>query len=146
METSTIEKLDKSRNNVLKMLAVGWTAFFGSTIAQSLITDFMVLAPIALVGLAGGILFIIYISKLLKLSRKINSDQRVKEALNNELHKQLLSKSYNWGFAITIFVLAILLGISTFVDIRALLVCQIALFVGILSTFVATMIYNRDQG
>jgi hypothetical protein len=78
------------------------------------------------------------------LGKKVKVDSRLKEALNNELHQLYQYKSIFWGFWTVIVIISIFFGISIFYKVSALIVCEITLYFGILSSLIAGLIYNRD--
>jgi len=144
METFLIEQFDKSRYSLIKWLTVGWTIWYGTFIAKNLINNKLIVWLLMIVGFIGWIMFLVNLTKYTRLGKKINSDSKLKEALNNEMHQLYKYKSAFWGFCIVIATISIFLVISFFYQISALLVCQLTLFFGILSSLVAGLIYNRD--
>ncbi|MCK9206499.1 MAG: hypothetical protein M0P66_05245 [Salinivirgaceae bacterium] len=145
METSLIEKMDKSRYNLIKWLTIGWTIWFGTYIAKDWINNRLIFGFLFLIGFIGWILFTVNLIKYLRLGKKVNSDNKLKEALNNEMHQFYGYKSFFWGFWTIVATISILFVISLFYhQISALIVCEITLFIGVLSTLIAGLIYNRD--
>jgi hypothetical protein len=145
METSIIEKLDKSRYNLIKWLTVGWAAWFGTYILKDLINHELIVVQwtTVLVGVIGFILFIINLQKYLRLASKIKNS-RLNEALNNELIRLNAYKSFFMGFWTVIVIICIFFVLSLFYKISALIVCEITLYFGVLSPLIAGLIYNRD--
>lgn len=144
METSLIEQFDKSRYCLIKWLTIGWTIWYGTFIAKDLINNKLIVWLMIIAGFIGWILFTVNLIKYLRLGKKVNSDSKLKEALNNELHQLYKYKSSFWGFWIVIVTISIFLVISLFYQISALIVCELTLFFGILSSLIAGLIYNRD--
>lgn len=144
METSLIEKLDKSRYNLIKWFTISWAIGFGGFISKDLISNKLILGLIILIGLLGWIIFSVSLIRLRKLGRIVNSDIDLKNALNDELMLHNRNKSFTvgyWTFSILIFIF---FALSTFLDISALVVCEISLYLGTLSTLVSSLIFNRD--
>jgi hypothetical protein len=144
MDSSLIEKLDKSRYSLMKWLTIGWTVWYGTYILKDLINNRLINGFLFLIGSIGWILFTINLVKTVRLGRKVKSDNKLKEALNNEMHQLYSYKSFFWGFCIVIVTIGIFLVISSFYPISALIVCELTLFFGILSSFVAWLVYNKD--
>jgi hypothetical protein len=144
METFLIEQFDKSRYSLIKWLTVGWTIWYGTFIAKNLITNKLIVWLLMIVGFIGWIMFLVNLTKYTRLGKKINSDSKLKEALNNEMHQLYKYKSAFWGFCISIAANSIFLVILFFHQISAVLVCELTLFFGILSSLIAVLVYNRD--
>jgi len=143
MESSLIEKSDKERYLVIKLITIGWAIWFGSQILQDLITTISIKLIVVFVGLIGFILFIIGLIKQFKLARKINSCCILKEALSNEMYRLYAYKSAFVGFWAVIITSGCFYVVSTFYDIPALLVCKIILFFGCSASFIAAFVYNK---
>jgi len=143
MESSLIEKLDKSRYNLIKWLTIGWAIWFGGFILKELISSQIIFGLVILIGLIGWILFSVNLFNFLRVGKKVNADNRLKEALNNEMYELYKYKSFYWGFWTTIASTAIFIGISAFYILPALFVCEVTLFLGVLSTLIAGLIYNK---
>lgn len=144
MNTSLIEKLDKSRYNLIKWLTIGWTIWFGVYIVKDWIDNKLIFGLLILIGLIGWILFAVNLIDYLRLGKKVKSDSKLKEALNNEMHQLYSYKSFFWGFCIVIVTTGIFLGITSFYQISALIVCELTIFFGILSSSIAWLVYNKD--
>ncbi len=144
METSIIEKLDKSRYNLLKWFTVGWTIWFGGFILKDLISNKLILGLIILIGLFGWIIFSVSLIRFRKLGKIVNSDSDLKNALNDELMIHNRNKSFSIGYWTYSILIGIFLVLSIFTDISALIVCEITLYIGTISILVSSLIYNRD--
>ncbi len=144
METSLIEQFDKARYSLTKWLTIGWTIWYGTFIAKNLINNKLIVWLIMMVGFIGWIMFIVNLSKYTRLGKKIKSDSKLREALNNEMHQLYKYKSSFWGFCTIIATSSIFLVISFFHQISAVLVCELTLFFGILSSLIAVLVYNKD--
>jgi len=144
METSLIEKLEKTRYNLLKWLTIGWAIWFGTFILKDSVQNHMILAAASTVGVWGWIVFIINLIKFLKLRRELGWDKKVENALNDELHQLNMHKSSMIGYWAVLTTTAVFLAISEFLEIKALLVTEIILYVGVLSALISGLIYNRD--
>ncbi len=143
METSLVEKFDKSRYNLIKWFTIGWIIWFGGLILKDLISNKLILGLIILIGLFGWIIFSVNLIRLRKLGKIINSDSDLKNALNDELTIHNKSKSFIVGYWSLIILLGLFLGLSIFTNISALIVCEITLYLGVLSGLVSSLIYNR---
>ena len=139
-----IEKLDKSRYNLLKWFTVGWTIWFGGFILKDLINNKLILGLIILIGLFGWIIFSVSLIRFRKLGKIVNSDSDLKNALNDELMIHNRNKSFSIGYWTYSILIAIFFVLSIFTDISALIVCEITLYIGTISILVSSLIYNRD--
>lgn len=143
METSLIEQLDKLRYDLLKWCTIGWAIWFGTFILKDLIISPVIIGIATWIGLLGWVIFIINLIKFLKLRRELRWNNKVKEALDDELHHLNIFKSIAIGYAIVIAVTALFFGLSQFITIPAKLITEIILYVGVLSVLIASLFYNR---
>jgi len=139
-----IEKLDKSRYNLLKWFTVGWTIWFGGFILKDLINNKLILGLIILIGLFGWIIFSVSLIRFRKLGKIVNSDSDLKNALNDELMIHNRNKSFSIGYWTYSILIGIFFVLSIFTDISALIVCEITLYIGTISILVSSLIYNGD--
>ena len=144
METSMIEKLEKTRYNLLKWLTIGWAIWFGTFIMKDSIQNDMIIGAASTVGAFGWIIFIINLIKFLKLKHELGWDKKAEKALNDELHQLNMHKSFQIGFGVVIWTTAVFLGIAEFTEIKAVLVTEIILYFGVLSVLISGLIYNHD--
>jgi hypothetical protein len=144
METSIIEKLEKSRYNLLTWTTIGWGIWYGTFILKDLIDNSTIIQIAFWVGLFGWIIFIINLIKVLKLQRELKWDPKAREALNDELHQLNLHKSYQFGFWMVLWVTVVFVALTPFVQISSQLVTKIILYFAVLSFLIAGLIYNRD--
>ena len=144
METSIIEKLDKSRYNLLKWFAVSWALWFGTFIIKGVLNNSIVIGVVVLIGLVGWILWTINLVNFYRLGKIVNADENLKRALNDELHQHNTNKSYAAGYSMTVLTIAIFIGIATFFKVSTLLAFEITLYVSVLSVLIASLIYSRN--
>ncbi len=144
METSMIEKLDKSRYNLLKWFTIGWTIWFGGFILKDLISNKLILGLIIILGLFGWIIFSVNLIRFREIRKIINLDRDLKNALNDELMIHNRNKSFSIGYWTYSILIGLFFVLSIFTDISALLVCEITLYIGTISILVSSLIYNRD--
>lgn len=145
METSLIEQLDKSRYNLITWLTVGWATWFGAYILKDFINNELPLLQflIGFVGLIGFVFFIVNLQKYIRLASKVKYS-RLNDALNNELHEIYKYKSVYFGFKVLLGTISLFFVISIFYQIPAKIVCEITLYLGVLSSLIAGLIYNKD--
>lgn len=145
METSMIEKLDNARYRLLKWLTVGWATWFGAYILKDLINGEFIMLEIFIgfVGLIGSVAFIVNLQKYIRLRSKVKYS-RLNGALNNEMHQIYKYKSVYIGFKVLLATVILFFSLSLFLQIPARLVCEIILYLGVLSSLIAGLIYNRD--
>ncbi len=142
METSLIEQLDKSRYDFLKWATIGWTIWSGTYILTELMS-----IPDSILSwtrLLGWCILIISSIRFLKLKRELNWDRKMKEALEGELHKFNLQKSFRNGYFVVIGITLLFFGLSLYLTISALLITKVTLYFGILAVLISKIIYNRD--
>jgi type IV secretory pathway VirB6-like protein len=144
MKPTIIEQLDKSRYRLVKWMTIGWALWFGFYIIKDHINSKIVFGLLLLLGLLGGLLSTVNVFRYIKLGKIVNSDIKLKDALNNELIRLNAYKSFFIGFWIVISIISIFFIIAIFYTISALIVCEITLYFGILSSLIASLIYNRD--
>ena len=143
METSLIEKFDRLRYSLIKWFTIGWAIWFGGFILKDLISNKLLLGLISLIGLFGWIIFLISFIRFNKIGKIINSNSDLKNALNDELIIFNRNKSLAVGYRALLILITLFFGLSIFIDIKALIVCEITLYVGVLSALVSSLIYNR---
>jgi hypothetical protein len=144
METSLIEQFDKSRYSLMKWLTIGWAVWYGTFISKNLINNRIILVILFIAGSIGWILFAVNLIRYLRLGKKVNADSTLKEALNNEMHQLYMYKSFFFGFWTVLTALCIFIVIASFHPLPALIVCEVTLFFGVLSSFVAWLVFNKD--
>ncbi len=144
METSLIEKLEKTRYNLLKWLTIGWGIWFGTFILKNLLQNQLILQFATWIGLLGWVIFSINLVKYFKLKRELKWDKKLERALNDELHQLNMFQSFFIGYCIIILVTGILFVLSLYITLPAVLVTEIILYIGVLSVLISGLIYNRD--
>ena len=144
METSLIEKLDKSRYNLVKWLLISWILWFGGFILKDLINNKLIQLSINLISLFGSVMWIKSLVQLRKFGKIVNSDIHLKNALNDEFAIHNRNKSFIVGYWTLIILLGIFFLLSMFTTISALIVCEITIYIGIISSLLSSLIYNRD--
>ena len=144
METSIIERLNRTRYDLLKWTTIGWGIWYGTFILKDVIDNSSIIHVAFWVGLLGWIVFIINLVKVLKLQRELKWDPKAREALNDELHQLNLHKSYELGFWVVLSVTVIFVALTSFVEISSQLVTKTILYFAVLSILIAGLIYNRD--
>jgi|WetSurMetagenome_2_1015567.scaffolds.fasta_scaffold1191816_1 hypothetical protein len=143
MENTLIEKFDKSRYNMLKWFTVGWTIWFGTYIVRNFIGNNRIIGVIALIGFFGLIVYAISLFKFMRLRKEINADSSLKEALNNEMYQYYKYKSFFWGFISMLSTISIFMFLAQYFAFKAIIVCEISMFVGVSSALIARLIYDR---
>lgn len=144
MDTSLIGKFDKSRYELMKWFTLGWIIWCGTFIAKDFISNNSIIALLLIAGLVGWMFFTINLIRLVRLGRKINEDSTLKEALNNEMHQFYMHKSFVWGFWTSIATVCLLIVITLFFKVAALMACEVILFVGVTSSLIAHLVYNKE--
>ena len=142
METSFIEQLDKSRYDFLKWATIGWAIWSGTYILPELMD-----VPDEILKwtrLLGWMILIISSIRFFKLKRELNWDNKMKEALEGELHQFNLSKSFRNGYFVVIGITVIFFSFALFYTIPALIITKTTLYFGILTVLISKIIYNRD--
>ena len=149
MEISLIEKFDKSRYILLKWSTIGFISWYGTftvmgTEAKELMNNNkLIIGLMLIINFIGWVFWTISLIKTIRLSKKINADSKLKEALNNELYRYYDTKSFvagYWALAVTICAFSV---ITRFYDISASVVCQLCIFIGVASLLIARLIYYK---
>ena len=143
MKLSTIDSLNKLRYNFLKRLTIGWIFGFGGFILKDFIVNQIALGIILFVVLLGWLLFSITLFSFVKLEKKIQENKGIKHAL---YHKSILYNRYNSiavGFWTLLILISGFLAFSFFVNISTTVVCELILYIGIASTLISSLIFNR---
>jgi divalent metal cation (Fe/Co/Zn/Cd) transporter len=143
MEMSLIEKMNKSKYNLIKWFTVGWTIWFGGFILKDLIFNKIILGFIIMAGLTGWVLFVINIFRLKRFVKTVTKSSNLKQALSDELSLYNRNKSFVTGYYILIAMAGVFFALSVFTDITALVVSEVILYVGVLSSLISLLIYNR---
>lgn len=138
-----IEKLDKSRYNLIIWFTIGWAIWFGGFILKDLISNKLIFGIIVIVGLFGWIIFTVNLIRLRKLGKIVNSDSNLKNALNDELFLHNRNKSFTVGYWTFSVLICIFFALSIFIDISSLIVCGFTLYFGTLSVLVSSLIFNK---
>lgn len=141
--TNRIEKLDKLRFILLKLTTIAFALWYGMNIIAGIIQDPTLEIIAGLIGLCGGVFWIITLIKLVRLSRDIRRDHEAKKALNDELFLYNRNKSFVAGFTMVMCVAVIFSAVTIFADISGLLVTKIIIFTGVVGTLSASWYYNR---
>ena len=145
MENNVIEKLDRLRYRLMLWLTISWSMWFGGYILKDHITNMLFLVIVLIIGLAGSIGFIIVYIKIMLFGKNVKSNKKISNALNDELMIYNRSRTYSVGFWTFIITISIFFAISIFTEISALLVCELTLFAGVLSTLISYLIINSKS-
>jgi len=145
MKTSLIEQFDQSRYNLVKWLTVGWAAWFGTYILKDLIDNNLIFLQILVgfVGFIGFVFFAVNLQRYFRLASKVKYS-RMNDALNNELNLVYKYKSISIGFFVLLGTTGFFYGIAPFHEIPVKIVCEVILYLGVISTLTAWLTYNRD--
>lgn len=144
MENTQIEKLDKSRYNMLIWMTIGFSLFFGETILKEFIDEKNILLIVRFLGLIGMVFFLKSTMISLKIIKQIKNDSKLKDALNNEMHKLYILKSFRIGFWSFLTLIIVFMILSFFTETPLLVTLEIILYFGMLSTFISGLIYNKN--
>lgn len=98
----------------------------------------------SLLAILGTPIYAINQIKLMKLDRRIRWNNKLKEALDNELYLLNSYKSSRVACFVSMGTTAILLVIANFTQISALLVTELILYFGIMAALISGLYYNRD--
>lgn len=143
METSLIEKLDKSRYDFMKWCTIGWTIWFGTYILTDFIHSPEAYGFITWIRLLGWIILIVSTIRFLKLKRELNWDNKMKEALDDELHLHNRIKSFQIGYFVVIGLTLIFFVLALYTAIPALMITKLTLYFGVLAVLISKLIFNR---
>lgn len=139
-----IEKMDKERYNLLKWFAVGWVLLFGAIILGGISQSQWAIVVLGVSGFFGWMLFVWSLIRFLRLARKIKSDSKLKDALDNELDQHYKHKAMTWGFWTMLASLAGFIAIGAFYPLSGLLTGQVTLFLGVAAALGASLYYQKN--
>lgn len=145
METSLIEQLDRSRYNLQKWFTIGFGLWFASIILNNFMDNHILNVFAALLAILGTPIYAINQIKLMKLERRLKWNNELKGALNNELYILNGYKSHRVSLMASMVTTAVLLVISHFFEISALLVTELILYFGIMAALISILYYNRES-
>ena len=143
METSLIEQLDKSRYDFMKWSTIGWTIWFGTYILTDFISAPEVPGFISWIRLLGWFILIVSTIRFVKLKRELNWDNKMKEALDDELHLHNRIKSFQIGYFVVIGLTLLFFVLSLYTAIPAVIVTKLTLYFGVLAVLISKLIFNR---
>lgn len=143
METSLIEQLDKSRYDFMKWSTIGWTIWFGTYILTDFIDAQEVPGFISWIRLLGWFILIVSTIRFVKLKRELNWDNKMKEALDDELHLHNRIKSFQIGYFVVIGLTLLFFVLSLYTAIPAVIVTKLTLYFGVLAVLISKLIFNR---
>jgi len=143
MRDSLIETFVKIQYDLLKWFIIGWTVWFGGFIVMDLIQPPYILGLVVLLGLVGWFMFVINLLRLFKLNKQLGNNQKLKNALADELALHHKDQAFTIGFWALIISVAVFLIVTLFFSIPSLLICQLLLFIGVLSPSITFLILNR---
>ena len=143
MEISLIEKLDKSRYDFMKWCTIGWTIWFGTYILRDFIPTPEVPGYITWIRLLGWFILIVSTIRFVKLKRELNWDNKMKEALDDELHLHNRIKSFQIGYFVVIGLTLLFFVLSLYTAIPAVIVTKLTLYFGVLAVLISKLIFNR---
>lgn len=132
MDPKKIEKLEKGKYDSWLVSTIGITLILGIEISKSITGNYPIeLRIIQAVGLV--IVLVGHVWQKSVLS-KIKSDEKIRKAINNELHTLHNYKSYAygfWAFALSLLIVFLRKYINLDLDIDT--ICLIVLSAGILT-------------
>lgn len=143
MATSTIEQLDQFRYNNIKWFTISWAIWYGAFIIKNVLTNKIFVLVIIAIGLTSWIFWVINLYRFITLGIVVNNDPVLKSALNDELMQHNRLRAFTIGYWVTTIVIGVLLIFALFTNISAQLVCEIALYIAVLSGLISSLIYNR---
>lgn len=143
METSLIEQLDKSRYEFMKWSTIGWAIWFGTYILTDLMKVTEVPVYINWIRLLGWFIFIVGTVRFLKLKRELNWDNKMKQALEDELHLHNRGKAFQIGYFVVIGLTILFFFLSIYTPIPALMITKLTLYFGLLAVLISKLFYNR---
>jgi hypothetical protein len=138
-----IETLDRRRSHFLKLTTIAFALWYGLNIVAGLVKNPSLEVAVTIVGLASGIFWIVSLIKLVRLGKEIHKDSDARKALNDEFFIYNRHKSYAAGFWALIFAAIIFSALTLYIEIPALIVSKVMIYVGVMSALVATLYYNK---
>ncbi|HLN71741.1 MAG TPA: hypothetical protein VK205_00500, partial [Prolixibacteraceae bacterium] len=118
--------------------------WFPTFIAINVMQGHIISQIIFWVGLISNTIFVVNLIKFTKLAKKLKREPKLQEALEDELHIFNIGKSYKFSYWTIIGSTTILIVITSFASLSALVTAELILYVGVLSFFCSSLYYNRD--
>lgn len=143
MKISTIEKADKSRYNIIKWFTIAWALWFGSFILLNFITSKILFFITSATGVLAWGIFVFSLLKLLRLNSLIKKDKGIRNALSDELNLHNRNKIFVAGFWSFVVLVSVFLILSVFINIPALIVCELVLYIAVLVSLLSFLILNK---
>ena len=143
----TIEEYDRLRLRYYIRYAISfiiWYGFFTYTFNFSIENNILRIV-IIFIEILFAVLFSIYVVKYKLLFKKIKNNKEIYDALNNEFYRHLALKSIRIAFIVFLFSNGIFLTILPFIEIPAILVCQLLLFIVTSAGFISYYIYQKEE-
>ncbi len=145
METSLIEKYDRSRFNLLIGATIGWGLWYGLKIVLPYITNKTIKLSLVVAGMIGFILVVVSLIKIMQIKRILRKNPQLGNILNNEWVVHTKRQAITVGYWCMLVAAAVGTGITEFIAISGLLLMQIMLYIGILSMLITHLILLRDR-
>lgn len=145
MEAQMIEKLDRKRYRYMLVQTIGFTCF----IVAVILSDYLKLgggASGAILAFAGGFGIALGLTgaiKTLLLNRKIKSDAKLNQALNNELFELYKYKSMKWGYCFAMLSALAIWCFDRDQAINSSQACWLIVFISLVAVMIAQVVYNR---
>lgn len=145
MENSLIEKFNKKRYRLSILTFVGLNLAIISMILQSLFNfEGIVKTSILYILSIGWALFIIGNIIEARMYSQINSNQKLKAALNDELYKHNMLKTFKIGFFSLCVSLLIAFFISPFISLPIGTFLLLIGFLGIMPALISKIVYLKN--
>lgn len=146
MNTTDINNINRKRFNSTRLISIGFilclTATMLGDLAQfrsiplviAITVNALIGASIAIAGLVG----------IIKVTRILKSDSKLREILCDEMYVANIYKSYAWGFWAMVGVAIAFMAISVFTTLPARFVCQFSLLAGLSTSLISCLIMQKE--
>ena len=145
MDTTIVEKYDKSRYNMLIGATVGWGIWFGLNIILPYVHNKPVKLIIVAIGLMGIVLAVVSYFRMVGIKKVIKKHPELGLMLNNEWVIHTKRQAIAIGYWSMLMIAAIGIGITSFIVVSGFLLMQIVLFTGIQSMLIAHLVLLRGK-
>lgn len=145
MDTTIVEKYDKSRYNMLIGATVGWGVWFGLNIILPYVHNKPVKLIIVAIGLMGIVLAVVSYFRMVGIKKVIKKHPELGLMLNNEWVIHTKRQAIAIGYWNMLMIAAIGIGITSFIVVSGFLLMQIVLFTGIQSMLIAHLVLLRGK-
>ena len=134
METSIIEKTEKTRFNALLLEIIFATITGVAVIVGELSLSKQVIEICSIIIIIFCMLFVCAAFKFSLISRKISQNKEMAAALNNEMYISFNKKAFAFGFYCTVISVVMIMFLDEYLNLAVKTYCFIILYIAVISS------------